>query len=126
MYLNESILFEIKLNRVLVEPVNAFHIAYKTLLFTSSNCIRQSASSRSQVLIFLIRLKIKLKRDFLFLHDFSISHVKDHLCSPHLSARPSVPTLTSSEINMLTRHNQKRIIIVNLSTYIFMIAFYLK
>ena len=50
-------------------------------------------------------------------------HVQDHLCSPHFSARPRVPKLTSSEINVLTWHNQKGIIIVNLSTYIFMIAF---
>ena len=50
-------------------------------------------------------------------------HVQDHLCSPHFSARPRVPKLTSSEINTLTCHNQKWIIIVNLSTYIFMIAF---
>ena len=50
-------------------------------------------------------------------------HVQDYLCSPHFSARPRVPKLTSSEINMLTWHNQKWIIIVNLSTYIFMIAF---
>ena len=50
-------------------------------------------------------------------------HVQDHLRSPHFSARPRVPKLTLSEINMLTWHNQKGIIIVNLSTYIFMIAF---
>ena len=50
-------------------------------------------------------------------------HVRDHLCSPHFSARPRVPKLILSEINMLTWHNQKWIIIVNLSTYIFMIAF---
>ena len=50
-------------------------------------------------------------------------HVQDHLCSPHFSARSRVPKLTLSEINMLTWHNQKGIIIVNLSTYIFMIAF---
>ena len=42
-------------------------------------------------------------------------HVQDHLCSPHFSARLRVPKLTW--------HNQKGIIIVNLSTYIFMIAF---
>ena len=50
-------------------------------------------------------------------------HVQDHLCSPHFSARPRVPKLTSSEINVLTWHNQKGIISVNLSTYIFMMAF---
>ena len=50
-------------------------------------------------------------------------HVQDHLCSPHFSARPRVPKLTGSELNMLTWHNQKGIITVNLSTYIFMIAF---
>ena len=50
-------------------------------------------------------------------------HVQDYLCSPHFSARPRVPKLTLSEINMLTWHNQKGTIIVNLSTYIFMIAF---
>ena len=50
-------------------------------------------------------------------------HVQDQLCSPHFSARPRVPKLASSEINMLTWHNQKGIIIVNLSTYIFIIAF---
>ena len=49
--------------------------------------------------------------------------VQDHLCSPHFSARPRVPKLTGSELNMLTWHNQKGIITVNLSTYIFMIAF---
>ena len=50
-------------------------------------------------------------------------HVQNYLCSPHFSARPRVPKLTLSEINMLTWHNQKGIIIVNLSTYIFMITF---
>ena len=50
-------------------------------------------------------------------------HVQDHLCSPHFSARSRVPKLTLSEINMLTWHNQKWIIIVNLSTYIFIIDF---
>ena len=51
-------------------------------------------------------------------------HVQNYLCSlaPFL-ARPRVPKLTSSEINILTWHNQKWIIIVNLSTYICMIAF---
>ena len=51
-------------------------------------------------------------------------HVQDHLCNPHFSARSRVPKLTSPGINMLTWHNQKGIIIVNLSTYIFMIAIY--